>query len=168
MFFSDAGYWVPDSQNPVWGFFFGCSLGPPFPMEFRWLFSQFWKKNPNLHSVNTHTSYWWIWIYSTWKGKQAETVIKRYHRRHIILGNFQILCSLVGKQQNINVSLIRYTLKGSWAKWPLFNFIFSDLALMILKWFFPQLCAIQWTKAKWCIGRVFYHFTIFGFKNAKN
>ena len=34
--------------------------------------------------------YWWIstsdgsQIYSTWKGKQVETVIKRYHRRYII------------------------------------------------------------------------------------
>ena len=52
------------------------------------------------------------------RGKQVETVIKRYHRRYIksyhdfiyvtfnILLNF--LCSLEGKQQYINVSLIRY------------------------------------------------------------
>ena len=38
---------------------------------------------------------------------------------------------------------------------------------MILKLFSAQLCAFQWTKVKRCVGRVFYHFTIFGFKNAK-
>ena len=32
---------------------------------------------------------------------------------------------------------------------------------------FSQICAIKWTKVKWCIGKVFYHFTIFGLKNAK-
>ena len=55
------------------------------------------------------------------------------------------------------------TLKRS-SKWPLFNFIFSDLALILLKWIFDQLCAFQWTKFKWCFERVFYHFTIFGSK----
>ena len=38
---------------------------------------------------------------------------------------------------------------------------------MILKWNFAQICAFQWTTVKWCFGRVFFHFTIFGFKNAK-
>ena len=38
---------------------------------------------------------------------------------------------------------------------------------MILKWFFAQVCALQWTKVKRYFGRVFYHFTIFWFKNAK-
>ena len=32
---------------------------------------------------------------------------------------------------------------------------------------FAQICVIKRTEVKWCIGRVFYHFTIFGFKNAK-
>ena len=32
---------------------------------------------------------------------------------------------------------------------------------------FSQVCALSWTKVKQCFGRVFYHFTIFGFKNAK-
>ena len=61
--------------------FFLCSQGPNsalFPMEYRWLFSQFWKKNPNLqknfffffedwdfHSVTTHTSYM-VTIYYNW------------------------------------------------------------------------------------------------------
>ena len=26
-------------------------ISAPFPMEFRWLFSQFWKKNPNLQKI---------------------------------------------------------------------------------------------------------------------
>ena len=60
-----------------------------------------------------------------------------------------------------------YILKRS-SKRPLFNFIFSDLVLMILKLSFAQICAFQWTKAKWCFGRVLFHFTIFGLKNAKN
>ena len=38
---------------------------------------------------------------------------------------------------------------------------------MKLKWFFAQICVFKWTKVKWCFGRVFYHFTIFGFKNTK-
>ena len=59
-----------------------------------------------------------------------------------------------------------YTLKQS-SKWPLFNFTFSDLALMVLKWNFAWICAFQWTKVKRCFGRVFYHFTIVGLKNAK-
>ena len=32
---------------------------------------------------------------------------------------------------------------------------------------FARICALQWTKVNWCIVRVFYHFTVFGFKNAK-
>ena len=32
---------------------------------------------------------------------------------------------------------------------------------------FAQICVIQWTKVKWCIGRVFYHFTIFRLNNEK-
>ena len=31
---------------------------------------------------------------------------------------------------------------------------------------FAQICAYQWSKVKWCFGRVFYHITIVGFKNA--
>ena len=30
---------------------------------------------------------------------------------------------------------------------------------------FARICALQWTKVKWCFERGFYHFTIFGFKN---
>ena len=60
-----------------------------------------------------------------------------------------------------------YTLKRS-SKWPLFNFIFSDLALMILKWFFANRRAFQWTKVKWCFGRVFYHFRKFWAQKCKN
>ena len=33
--------------------------------------------------------------------------------------------------------------------------------------FFAQVCVSLWTKFKRCFGRVFSHFTIFGFKNAK-
>ena len=33
---------------------------------------------------------------------------------------------------------------------------------------FAEIFAIYLTKFKWCIGRVFYHHKIFGFKNAKN
>ena len=32
---------------------------------------------------------------------------------------------------------------------------------------FSQICAFEWTYVKWCFGRVFYLFTIFGHKNAK-
>ena len=32
---------------------------------------------------------------------------------------------------------------------------------------FARICALQWTKVKWCIVRVFYHFKVFVFKNAK-
>ena len=38
---------------------------------------------------------------------------------------------------------------------------------MILKRIFAQICAFQWIKFTWCFGKVFYHFTIFGLKNAK-
>ena len=50
----------------------------------------------------------------------------------------------------------------------LLNFIFSDFALMSLKWILAQICAFQWIKVKWCFERAFYHFTIFGFKKCKN
>ena len=32
---------------------------------------------------------------------------------------------------------------------------------------FAQICAFLWAKVKRCFGRVFYHFTIFGFKDEK-
>ena len=38
----------------------------------------------------------------------------------------------------------------------------------VIEMIFAQLCVFQWTKAKLYFERVFYHFTIFGFKNAKN
>ena len=38
---------------------------------------------------------------------------------------------------------------------------------MILKCIFAQVCVLLWTKVKRCFESVFYHFTIFGFKNAK-
>ena len=72
------------------------------------------------------------------------------------------MCDDHQKLSNLLFSV--YTLKRN-SKWPRFNFVFSDLALMILKWIFAQICAIQWTKVKWCIGRVFFHLTIFSFKN---
>ena len=37
----------------------------------------------------------------------------------------------------------------------------------MLKLIFVQICAVQWTKVKWCFERVFYHFKFFGLKNAK-
>ena len=44
-----------------------------------------------------------------------------------------------------------------------FHLFFSDLELMLLKYVYAQICAFQW-----CFKRVFYHFTILGFKNANN
>ena len=38
---------------------------------------------------------------------------------------------------------------------------------MILKRNFAHICAFQWTEVKRYFGRVFYHVTTFGFKNAK-
>ena len=38
---------------------------------------------------------------------------------------------------------------------------------MILRLAFVQVCAFECTKVKRCFGGVFYHFTNFGFKNAK-
>ena len=61
-------------------------------------------------------------------------------------------------------AFLGHTLKRS-SKCPLFNFIFSDFALMLLKSIIAQICAFQWTIVKKCFERVFYHFTIIGFKN---
>ena len=62
------------------------------------------------------------------KGEQVETVIKRYHRHyHDYIGTFvtfnillNFLSSSVGKQQYINVSLIRY------------NYFFSLMRVRVL------------------------------------
>ena len=59
---------------------------------------------------------------------------------------------------------LSHTLKWS-SKWPLFNFIFSDLALMLLKWILLE--NVNFNGLKWCFERVFYHLTILGVKNAK-
>ena len=39
---------------------------------------------------------------------------------------------------------------------------------MILKLNFARICAFRWTKVEPCFKRLFFHFTIFGFKNEKN
>ena len=59
-----------------------------------------------------------------------------------------------------------YTLKRC-SKWPLFNFFFIYLALMLFNRIFAQICAYQWIKDRWCSERVFYHSTFLGFKIAK-
>ena len=72
----------------------------------------------------------------------------------------------VHREHSLTDTTLTYTLKRS-SKWPLFNFIFSDLVLLLLKWIFAQICAFQWSNVKRCFNRVFYHFTIFGFKMQK-
>ena len=39
---------------------------------------------------------------------------------------------------------------------------------MLLKCILAQICAFQLNKVKWCFEKVFYQFSIFGFKNAKS
>ena len=49
-----------------------------------------------------------------------------------------------------------------------FQFHFSDAPITtILKLNFVQICAFQSAKIKRCFEIIFYHFTIFGFKNVK-
>ena len=51
-------------------------------------------------------------------------------------------------------------------KWP-FSISFFSLSAIVIEMIFAQICASKWTKVKRCFGRVFYHFIIFGLKNAK-
>ena len=49
-----------------------------------------------------------------------------------------------------------------------FQFHFVLLSAYVIEMNFARICALQWTKVKWSLERVFYHFPIFGLKNAKS